>query len=110
MSIVVSGCAFTTIGPATDLTNHSAILHGGVGSLERTTGRYEFEWGKTTEYGDQHWPPHYVRFLPDDEVADVSFPVGFLEPGTPYHYRLCAKNDAAGAERFCSRDRQFVTR
>lgn len=107
LALGITGCAFTTVGPATDLTHHSAILQGGIGSLERTTGEWGFEWGKTTEYGNR-WIPLYVRFPPDAEVASVSFPIADLEAGTTYHYRLCARNkDASG--QFCSRDRQFVT-
>jgi hypothetical protein len=95
--------------PASHLTDHTAILNGAIGEQEPIVGSYWWEWGTTTEYGDENLPSHFeVRFLPDFKMGRVSFPVAELEPGTTYHYRLCTRA-GEGAAPSCSADQQFTT-
>jgi phosphodiesterase/alkaline phosphatase D-like protein len=78
--------------PASNLTKVSATLNASyVGNGQDT--HFYFEWGTTTAYGNQ------TASAPGDDNGSgsgaqaASSPIGGLEPGMTYHYRVIAKND-----------------
>ena len=92
--------------PATDIDTDSATLNGSLDPDGFAT-TYYFEWGKTTDYGQQQ------PIAPGDPVGPaagtipVDQPLDNLESGITYHYRIIATNvegTTVGA------DQSFVTR
>jgi streptogramin lyase len=86
----------------TDVTTTSARLRGKVRPNSQATD-YRFEYGTTTSYGSVT-PERYVGS--GHELVAVSAVIDALEPGTKYHYRLVAENDAGEAN---GPDRVFTT-
>ena len=83
-------------GNAAEVTATSATLWGRLTpSSEPTT--YYFEYGTSTDYGSKTADAD----APDADQTDVSAPVGDLQPGTEYHFRLVAgsgDNTAQGTD------------
>ena len=50
---------------------------------------YWFEYGRTVAYG--HDTQHRSITINDQDWHPVSEPVGGLNAGTPYHFRLCVQ-------------------
>jgi NHL repeat len=91
-------------GTVSDRTTVSATLNGTVNPLG-TKAQYQFEWGKTTSYGN------LAPALPAEagegvEPVTVSEELAGLEPGTTYHYRLNGTNENGT---FHGPDRTFTT-
>jgi hypothetical protein len=80
----------------------SARLRGKVRANSQAT-EYSFEYGTTTAYGNET-PEAYAGSAYD--LNAVSAEVEGLEPGTRYHYRLVAENDAGESKGV---DRVFST-
>ena len=83
---------------ADSITTTSARLRGKVRSNSQAT-EYSFEYGATTSYGD--WTPDAYAGSGYD-LNQVASEVEGLAPGTTYHYRLVAENNAGetkGADR-----------
>jgi hypothetical protein len=91
--------------PASNVTQFTATLNGtlGTGGLQVD---YHFEYGTTTAYGQ-------IAPIPDDytpltaEPVVVSQPVGNLQAGTTYHYRLMASSP--GGTEIAGPDETFTT-
>jgi hypothetical protein len=92
---------------AEDVSGTSADLHARVDPLGAATS-YWFEYGATSSYG------HVVPALPGGEAAPVGIgaggptgssvegalqPIGGLEPGSTYHFRVVAKSECEAIER-----------
>ena len=76
--------------PSRDATATTATLTGSVDPRTRATSWW-FEYGTTTGYGSQT----ASRSAGSGGTARaVSAPISGLRPGTTYHYRLVARNDA----------------
>ena len=87
---------------ADQITTTSARLRAKVRANSQAT-EYRFEWGSTTGYGNET-PTAYAGSSYDLNVVMAT--VDGLEPGTKYHYRLVAENDAGETE---GPDSTFIT-
>lgn len=83
----------------------AANLRGTVNPLGAQTG-YHFEYGTTTAYGSQAPAGHEAPAGNGRVPLDVTQDITGLQPGTTYHYRLVAE-DNAGEE--VGADRTFTT-
>lgn len=84
------------------LDEHEATLEGSVDPNGKAT-KYFFKWGLTEAYGEQTSSP---PALEGNVARAVSARLSGLAPGTLYHYRLVAENEAGRAEGI---DRTFMT-
>ena len=105
--VVVSSCAVGVRGPATDITDTSAVLDGAVLSTTGGPGSWYIEYGPTTARTERT-PTRNIEFVVN-ESQPVSEPVDGLEPGTIYHYRVCAEDSENPGDPFCSPDQTFET-
>jgi hypothetical protein len=107
-----SGCAYGTVGSFKFLTSTSATVEGRVHSnLSGPTGvkvDYYYEYGKTTAYGSQVGGDTTIN-QPGTGVSDFPTKLTGLEPGTTYHYRLCATDQNNNRSPGCVGDRAFTT-
>src|SRR5262249_15297781 len=87
----------------TDVTRTTAMLNGSFdgGTNDTPPGplegfHYYFEWGPTTEYGNETAAPPGVDAGPHDETVQVSAEIEdlsvYLPDSQPYHYRLVVSN------------------
>jgi hypothetical protein len=88
---------FTTTGPpgikaaaASSITSSTATLNASLDSRGHTTTWY-FDYGTTTSYGTKS-ASHSQGSNPGEH--NVSFPIGGLNAGTVYHFRLVATNSS----------------
>jgi streptogramin lyase len=88
--------------PADTITTTSARLRGKLRANSQATD-YSFEYGTTTAYGEET-PQGYAGSGYD--LNTVSAAVEGLQPGTKYHFRLVAENDAGETK---GPDRTFAT-
>jgi antitoxin (DNA-binding transcriptional repressor) of toxin-antitoxin stability system len=98
------GQPVVTTGAATSVKPTEATLNGTV-NPEGANTHYQFEYGKTTSYG-QLAPvsaKNVGEGLTDVEVAET---IAGLVPGTKYHYRLIASN---GTTTSYGLDKTFTT-
>lgn len=77
-------------GPASQVTDNSATLHGEVNPMGSVTG-YHFEYGTTVAYGLVAPSPDHLTGA-QSTVLQVGWPIENLTPGTTYHFRLVATN------------------
>jgi hypothetical protein len=105
--VLFSGCALGFRAPASDITTTSATLNGGVGSNRSEHGEWWFEYGKTTDLGNE--TPHRGIDFTAFTGYDVSEPVSGLEPGTTYHYVNCADDQDPDFGPNCSHQQTFTT-
>src|SRR6185312_5900795 len=77
-------------GAASNITGTTATLHGTVDPNSRATSWY-FEIGTSTSYGTKT-PAKDAGS--GTAAVDVSAPVGGVQTGHTYHYRLVATSDA----------------
>ena len=77
-------------GPATDLTNVSATLHGSFTGEASVDAHFYFEYGTTAKYG--HQSPSTDQGSTAG-AQNVSPEITELLPHTTYHYRLVVVND-----------------
>lgn len=108
VGVVVSSCAVGLRGTATDITDTSAVLDGAVLSTTGGPGSWYIEYGPTTARTERT-PTRNIEFVVN-ESQPVSEPVDGLEPGTIYHYRVCAEDSENPGDPFCSPDQAFTTR
>ena len=91
--------------PASSVTQFAATL-GGTLKTNETLVNYHFEYGATTAYGQiAPIPDNYAPITA--ETVPVSQPVGGLQAGTTYHYRLVASNP--GGTNVAGPDETFTT-
>jgi glucose/arabinose dehydrogenase len=102
--VVLSGCACGQSAPATDVSDTAATLNGSVSSTNDATISYWFAYGSTTAYGSE--TPHRTVAINDRDWHPVSEPLSGLEPGAPYHYKLCAQDPAVNTA--CGADQTFT--
>jgi streptogramin lyase len=87
---------------ADTITTTSARLRGKVRPNSQST-EYRFEYGRTADYGHET-PAAYAGS--GYELKTVTATIDGLDPGTEYHYRLVADNDAGESRGI---DRAFET-
>jgi hypothetical protein len=107
VGVVVSSCAVGVRQPATAVTATSATLHGNVLSTTGGPGSWHIEYGPT-EARTERTPTREVDFVVN-ESKPVSEPVAGLEPGTTYHYAVCAEDSENPGDAFCSPDQTVST-
>jgi plastocyanin len=99
---VTNGEPTVTTEAAAPVTEHGATLKGTVNPNGKAT-EYFFKWGTTASYG------HETSMQPaggGTSGVSVFAMLSGLTPGTPYHFRLVAKNEKGTAE---GADETFTT-
>jgi hypothetical protein len=107
---VFTGCAYGIAEPVRFLAHDSARVDGSLYS-SRTSGQtfnYWFEYGTTTDYGTRFGHSSVPFNLPNDRF-DIETKLTGLDPGTTYHYRLCAIDDDNLNTPGCVGDQTFTT-
>jgi hypothetical protein len=86
-----------TTGPTADVSSSTATVTGTVTPLG-VQSAYYFEYGQTTSYGNR-LPVAGAEGVAGNgfTARTVSWQLAGLKPGTPYHYRIVAKNSAGTA-------------
>lgn len=84
-------------GAAAAVTATSAELIGTIDTYGAQT-TYHFEYGTTTAYGNRVPADSEAPAGTSRAPRTVSRPIGGLQPGTTYHYRLVATNPAGTTE------------
>jgi hypothetical protein len=79
-----------TTGPATGIGPYSATLVGSIDEIGVPTS-YRFQYGPTTAYGSE---TPAVDLGSEITVQPVAATLAGLNPGTTYHFRLVATNEA----------------
>jgi hypothetical protein len=102
-AVVLAGCAGSYTSPATNVGSTSATVKGLVFSTVDATVTYWFEYGPTTDYGDES--THRSIAITDRDNHAVSEALSGLDSGTTYHYRVCARDGGT----LCGSDRTFTT-
>ena len=105
-ALAITGCALGQATEATDVGQTDAVLHGTVSAIESGPVEHWFQYGLTATYGST--TAHRSLTVNDHDPHPVSEPVFGLAPGTPYHFRLCARN-AGQANPNCGGDKIFTT-
>ena len=105
IALAGTGCAVGVRQPATDVTAVSATLNGRVLSTTGGPGSWYVEYGPTPARTDRT-PARAIDFEVN-ESEPVSEPVSGLEPGTTYHFAVCAEDGENPGEPFCSPDQTF---
>jgi len=93
-----------TPGPASEVTQTEAMLNGSVNPDGVNVSECEFEYGRTTAYGDS--VPCSPAPGEGQTAKDVSAPISDLLPGRTYHFRVVASNVNGTS---ASADESFVT-
>jgi hypothetical protein len=108
----VSGCAYGTARYARFLASTSATVDGRLHSnLSGPAGvkvDFYYEYGKTTAYGTQFGHGTTTINAPGSDY-EIATKLTGLEPGTTYHYRLCATDQNNNRSPGCVGDRAFTT-
>ncbi len=104
---------FTTAGIPAPAVGTGASVGVGVGEATLTgsvaphgwDASYDFQYGTSSAYGSV-WPSVPVSLGALSGAQPVSIVLRGLQPGTVYHYRLCASGPGGGA---CGVDEVFTT-
>ena len=107
VGVMVSSCAVGVRQPATGITPTSATLNGKVLSTTGGPGSWYIEYGPTLARTERT-PTRTIDFVVN-EIEPVSEPVAGLDPGTTYHYAICAEDSENPGDPFCSPDQTFAT-
>ena len=83
----------------------SAVIQGLV-KTHGTPARFRLEWGRTRAYGHQAYTEEDPYAYNGKQPVPVEGLTGHLRPGTTYHYRLVAWNEAGES---IGRDRTLHT-
>jgi hypothetical protein len=106
-AILLSACAVGVRQPATDITKTSAVLNGKALSTTGGPGSYHIEYGPTSARTETT-PTRTIDFVVN-ESHPVAEPVDGLDPGTTYHFAVCAEDSENPGDPFCSPDQTFTT-
>jgi hypothetical protein len=110
--VLLPGCAFGVANPARYVASTSALVEGRLHSqLSGPTGvgvNYFYEYGTTLAYGTRFG---FGAATVNDPRGDygIATKLTGLEPGTTYHYRLCASDRENAGDPICSADVTFKT-
>jgi hypothetical protein len=107
VAVAVSSCAVGVRRAPTLLGATSATLNGAVLSTTGGPGSWYIEYGPT-EARTERTPTRTISFEAN-EIEPVSEPVDGLEPGTTYHFAVCAEDSENPGDPFCSPDQTFTT-
>jgi len=102
-AVALVGCAGGYTMPSANVTDTTAEVHGLVFDPVDATITYWFEYGPTKDYGSE--TTHSSLVINDRDNHPVSEDLSGLDPGTTYHYRVCAKELVP----VCAQDRTFTT-
>ncbi len=102
VTVTTPGAPTLTTGSASAVGQTAATLNGTVDPQGKAT-TYHFDYGTTTGYGKETGEESAGTGSTNEAVA---VPVSSLAPGTIYHYKLVAKNEAGTTEGV---DRTFTT-
>jgi hypothetical protein len=104
--MVLASCGFGATLSADQITDQRARLVGRVSNVDPGVTSYHFEYGTTPAYGSS-------TPVGTANVTDIASPwtvantITGLDPGTVYHYRVCAEDvDGHGT---CGEDTTFTT-
>jgi plastocyanin len=101
ITVANPGEPVATTGAAESVTETGAVLRGTVNSNGHPT-TYYFKYGTTASYGKET----SVSSPVEGTNISASAPVSGLTDGTPYHFRLVAKNEKGSVEGV---DQTFIT-
>jgi hypothetical protein len=107
IAVAGTGCAVGVRQPATNVTDTGATLNGTVLSTTGGPGSWYIEYGPTPARTEST-PVRTIDFEVN-EIEPVSEPVTGLEPGTTYHFAVCAEDGENPGQPFCSPDRTFTS-
>jgi len=102
VTVTTPGAPTLTTGAASSVGQTAATLNGIVNPQGKAT-TYHFDYGTTTGYGKTTGEESAGAGSANEAVAGA---VSSLTPGTVYHYKLVAKNEAGTTEGV---DRTFTT-
>jgi hypothetical protein len=106
-AIMLAACAVGDTGAARYIADERATFEGLLHSTQTGPTRYWFEYGPTTAYDTSTTPD--TAHVDAGTPTSVAVPVEDLQPGTTYHYRLCAVDEDADPQGICGADRTFTT-
>ncbi|MCB0875744.1 MAG: aryl-sulfate sulfotransferase [Solirubrobacterales bacterium] len=111
MTLLVSllgGCAWGITRTAENVGPGSATVTGLVAETSDSLVNYWFEYGPTKNYGYE--TTHRSTNLAAGKTQAVSEDLADLNPGSKYHFRLCAKEpDGTQSLKVCGADDSFTT-
>jgi hypothetical protein len=102
VTVTTPGAPTATTNAASSVGETTATLSGSVNPQSKAS-TYRFDYGTTTSYGIKTAEESAGAGSTNEAVA---IPVSSLAPGTTYHYKLVAKNEAGTTEGV---DRTFTT-
>jgi Right handed beta helix region len=105
--LLASGCATGVTGDSSAISDNDAVVQGEVISDTGGQVEYWFEYGPTTAYGSES--AHRTLAAQPNTLHPVQLTIDGLEPGTEYHYRLCARDSAQQGGPGCGEDRALTT-
>jgi hypothetical protein len=79
--------------PASEITNHGAVLNASFLGEEALPVEYFFEYGATAAYGHKSGVATYPGDPSGSQPQNVGIEVEGLLPGATYHYRVIATNE-----------------
>jgi hypothetical protein len=104
--VLASGCATGLTGDPSAISDTDAVVHGQVISDAGGQVEYWVEYGPTTEYGSES--AHQTLTAEPNSLYPVELVIDDLQPGTGYHYRLCAKDSQQQGGPGCGDDRTLT--
>jgi lysophospholipase L1-like esterase len=110
LAFVLAGCAIGIPGAPTDVTATSATLHSSIYSTIDGPTEAWFSYGEGTDPANWSDSAHQTIDVTTRDTYPLSAPVTGLDPGTTYHWQICARDQQTPApNKVCSATQSFTT-